>query len=378
MEGHVEKVVRAEAFELVDASGRTRATLAAEGNGACWLTFAGRDGARRAVFGMGENDCPSIELFDEQQQVRAGLLVTGMGPQLRLCGADGRAEMKMEITGILGSDMVIFTCAGAEGRPRVRTVLTDGHATLEVSAGDEQPAAQLAARPDGSLELGVAVQSTKPWAGLQMSADGASALTMRDRTGRLRVLLTLGSQGAPDLTFTDATGADRVALTFGEAERPRLFFVDRQRQVRVAFVIDSAGDPGLDLIAENGKRTVRFGFLGTGQLLMALLGDDAEPRVEITATGTDADSGIALGAPGGWPRLWLRAYGQGYSEAVMIDGREKRRLWIGLRDRGMPGIDLFDGARKEYRAALGLAEDGRLFAIIGGSRWRKKRVLMAP
>src|SRR5438128_10348983 len=58
------KVVTAQEFRLVDANGKTRATLAAKPDGNTTLTFVDTEGKMRAGLGLSEKGESSLRLYD--------------------------------------------------------------------------------------------------------------------------------------------------------------------------------------------------------------------------------------------------------------------------------------------------------------------------
>ncbi len=96
-----EKVISAQEFRLVNASGKTRATLAVGALGGVTLNFYDLDNKSRAVLGLSANGSPSLklsnggalELRDERDRVRSKIVMLSDGsPSIRLFDEVGNSR----------------------------------------------------------------------------------------------------------------------------------------------------------------------------------------------------------------------------------------------------------------------------------------------
>jgi len=74
----VPEVVRARRFEVVDAAGKTRASLCLFPDGSSALRFHDAAGRVRAAMGMTEDSVPALELMDRDGNLRAALGATSL------------------------------------------------------------------------------------------------------------------------------------------------------------------------------------------------------------------------------------------------------------------------------------------------------------
>jgi len=96
-----EKVISAQEFRLVNASGKTRATLVVGALGGVTLNFLDVENKSRAVLGLSANGSPSLklsnggalELRDERDRVRSKIVMLSDGsPSIRLFDEVGNSR----------------------------------------------------------------------------------------------------------------------------------------------------------------------------------------------------------------------------------------------------------------------------------------------
>ena len=96
-----EKVISAQEFRLVNASGKTRATFAVGALGGVTLNFFDVENKSRAVLGLSANGSPSLklsvggalELRDERDRVRSKIVMLSDGsPSIRLFDEVGNSR----------------------------------------------------------------------------------------------------------------------------------------------------------------------------------------------------------------------------------------------------------------------------------------------
>ncbi len=113
------KVLSAESFVLMDASGRRRAALAVRADGTPALGILDEAGKVRAALAMREDGAPSLGLVDKDGKTRAELALRPDGtPTLGLADTDGRTHVELSLRSD-GSPSLAF----ADKRGKTRVVL---------------------------------------------------------------------------------------------------------------------------------------------------------------------------------------------------------------------------------------------------------------
>ena len=155
--GAVQKVARAERFELVDKNGKARAQL-----------------------GVTE-DGPSLALTDEEGKPRVIVTVTEDRPTIVLTDENGVRRVELEVMTKVGPSLCLY-----DERNVLRTQMYDGILRLQ----DERGKIRVALRVDEDGPL----------------------LVLRDVQGKNRAILTVREEG-PTLTLWDERGELRSGLT---------------------------------------------------------------------------------------------------------------------------------------------------------------------
>ena len=159
------KVLLAESFVLMDASGRRRAALALRADGTPALGILDEAGKVRAALAMREDGTPSLGLVDKDGKTRAELALRPDGtPTLGLADTDGRTHVELSLRSD-GSPSLAF----ADKRGKTRVVLlvrANGALTLALADPGGKTRVELAVRPDGSAYLAFAQKDETPRSGL--------------------------------------------------------------------------------------------------------------------------------------------------------------------------------------------------------------------
>ncbi len=210
----VPPVVRAQAFELVNAEGQTRAVLGTLDD-LPLLGFADASGVQRAALLLDADGSPGLFLRDREAQVRAGFYVEGDVPVLELLHAtDGnRIEARVDDVG--------------------------AHVTLHDR--------------DDTIR-----------AGLSMRESGEPALSLQDASGAIRLSAAVGDDGTPTLSLQDAGGAPRALLGLRADGAPVLYLHDALGHLRLSVDVDAQGIPSLVLRDQEGQVTLAVASLATG------------------------------------------------------------------------------------------------------------------
>jgi len=165
------QVIAAQGFQLVDATGRVRATLQLDGSGNPQLAMWDNRGVDRMLLGVDPDGAVQMDLKGGTTQARTGLAVL----------ADGT---------------VVLHFVDVTGQPRGGlAVQSDGAASVSLVA------------PNGQIRLQLA-----------LSADGTPMVVLCDERGAERARLGLGTDGASALWLTAPGGASRV-ITGQEGDR---------------------------------------------------------------------------------------------------------------------------------------------------------------
>jgi hypothetical protein len=157
------KVVEAERFVLKDTSGRLRASIAVQANGATVLGITDQKGLPRLLVEVLADGTPGVDMYDQNGKSRVVIGVQEDGrPLLVFYDQNGKSRVDSE--------------ARADGSPVL--ALGDQHG---------RPRAGLEVGPDGRARMALfgpaAGLSTR--AAIGVEADGTPAIVLLDRTGKV-------------------------------------------------------------------------------------------------------------------------------------------------------------------------------------------------
>jgi len=161
--GRPRRVVRAERFEVLDAAGKVRATVATTEEGAVGLDLLREDGWRGASFAL-TPDTPrapggaALTIYDQRQKTRAALDFLGGAPTLCLRDAYGVMRALVALS-------------------------PDGEPIVYLRDKDEKRGIMLGLMP------------TVP--------NGEAGVSLQDSDGKVRATLGLTAAGEPRLVFRD-------------------------------------------------------------------------------------------------------------------------------------------------------------------------------
>jgi hypothetical protein len=122
----VNDVIRAKRFELVNDEGQVRAVLAARPEGNVGLWFVGASSTTiRASLGISSDDVALLNLFDEQQRLRANVVVDASGAHSIMSLRDevGRAIVQLSHTKDHGAGVIV---SNQWGHRRVAVQVNEG------------------------------------------------------------------------------------------------------------------------------------------------------------------------------------------------------------------------------------------------------------
>jgi ABC-type amino acid transport substrate-binding protein len=159
--------VRARRLMLVDASGKTRASLSTGADGAVTLVLAGADERPRATLGVSAAGAPALTLHDEGGRGRATLGIDQADTTfLRL---SGRADVLPGLAvAIPAAGPRVFSLADAQGRPRLLAAAADEETSLTLrDRGTESAVAVVAAAEDSRLAILDAQGVDRLWAAVR-------------------------------------------------------------------------------------------------------------------------------------------------------------------------------------------------------------------
>jgi len=207
-------VLRAQAFELVNTEGQTRAVLGTLDD-LPLLSFVDAVGVHRVTLLLDTDGSPGLFLHGAGAQARASFSLEGDAPVLELLHAtDGnRIEARIDDVG-------------------ARVTLHDRDDTIR--------------------------------AGLSMRESGEPALSLQDANGTIRLSAAVGDDGTPTLSFQDAGGAPRALLGLRADGAPVLYLHDTLGHLRLSVDVDAQGTPSLVLRDQEGHVTLAVASLATG------------------------------------------------------------------------------------------------------------------
>ncbi len=155
------KVIQAEKFEVIDGSGKARASLAANGNGSCSLGLLDTEGVARAGLIVERDGSSRLQLADRKGQNRVW------------CGANQDGS-----SGILLYDEEFKKCGQFTVDPKRFTVLM-------LTGSEEKPRCCLGMLPEGSAALSFYAKGRVNCISLGMKADESGELMLADKDGKV-------------------------------------------------------------------------------------------------------------------------------------------------------------------------------------------------
>lgn len=165
------KVLRAQAFELLDATGKVRGALSFGQNGSPMLALRDKNGQLRARLSMTFGG-PSVDLADEKGKMRASLVLRPDGsPELWLADEKGEGRAVLEVGPNGRPSLGLFDERG-NGRA-VLGLFPDGRPTLQLLDDQGKSGASL-----GAMEL----VTTRTGA---MEKRAESSLVLLDKEGKV-------------------------------------------------------------------------------------------------------------------------------------------------------------------------------------------------
>lgn len=181
----VQKCVQAEKFELVDSSKRKRASLCYLNNETAFMLFDAK-GNPRCALGVAADGTPEVALADENVEKHIQLMLTEMGPTVRLRSP----SLKQESMVFSGDEVSGLTVK--RDNNRVITLGTNklpGQADLEFKDETGQTRLYLGANPQ------------------------ASWISFFDKVGQRRIHAGHAAKAPAMITILDETGGVRWAQT---------------------------------------------------------------------------------------------------------------------------------------------------------------------
>lgn len=218
------KVVRAQAFELTDAAGKTRAWLGTLADGTTLLRLYDQDGRQKVIVdSKGE-----IMILDAEgkPRVTAGAMDDDYGIGL----FDSKGKIRADVR-VNQDDEPAVAIRDSESRFRATMMTVDDEPMLVLSEG-----------ADEGSNLVLQVHNSRP------------VLSLIDAQGKQRTSLALTEKGAGILKMTDAVGANCLELC-AEDNQPSLT-LDCPTSKLSAF-LGFSGDTDLSLMLLNGEENAQ-------------------------------------------------------------------------------------------------------------------------
>lgn len=243
-------VVRAQSFELVNATGETRAVLGTLDD-VPLLGFVDASGVHRAALLLDTDGSPGIFLRDQDAQVRASLYLNDGSPTLGLQQAEdgGHVEACIDAAGariVLQDRNDTIRAAltmGATGQPAL--LLQDAGGAIRLRAGLDDD--------DGTPTLSLQDTGSDPRAVLSLRPDGTPVLHLHDEFGQLRLSVDVNADGTPALVLRDDEGKASLVIA-GLAASPAVSVHDPSGTLRATMgVVD--GIPAILTINAEGDRS---------------------------------------------------------------------------------------------------------------------------
>jgi hypothetical protein len=156
------------------------------------VEIAGKDGKRRAWFGLAPKGNVGLGLYDQEGNISAALSVT---PE--------------RTTGLM--------LVNKDGQRRAGLVLSaEDEPTLELYDKDKKCRMRLAVAADGEPQVWLYDINQNPRVAVGLSSDGSATLGIADSDRKATIALNVGADGSPSLDLTDQEGKPRATLGYTE------------------------------------------------------------------------------------------------------------------------------------------------------------------
>jgi hypothetical protein len=202
----LEKVIRAEQFEVLGPDGKVRAILTGKDEEGPTLRLLDTEGEDRVVLSLRPTEEAVLAFRDKGQKARLSLTLLKEGPRVDLWDPDGKNIRSAWRTAADGAPLLELydqymrrrAAFGldAVAQPGLRLEDAAGKARLTLGLEHENLAV-----------LRFLNQEQLARIGLSLGVDGEPAsLSFLDPAGKIRAMLALGPEGSPVLTFLDESG----------------------------------------------------------------------------------------------------------------------------------------------------------------------------
>lgn len=265
----IPKVVRAQAFELTDAAGKTRAWLGVSDDGATVLKLLDGEGKTKVLV---DSD-GLIEVLDAEGKAR--VTVGAMG--------DGYGIGLLDSKGTIRADL----CLDSSNAPSVTVRDAAGNMRGTLAISDDEPLLILKDAKDEGARLALDMEDSLP------------VLSLWDTAGKPRASYSLTKGGAL-LQMTDADGMSLAEMAAG-SDRPSLILQDQES--KMAAFLGFTADTDLSLLLQNGQSKTQIGLLLYG-----------------------TDPTLAIAHPNGNPAASMRIGGDG-APYVRTSDKDNVTIW---------------------------------------------------
>lgn len=244
----IPKIVRAQAFELTDAAGKTRAWLGVSDDGATVLKLLDGEGKPKVL--VDSNGLIKILDAEGKARVTAGVMDDGYGIGL----FDSKGTIRADV----------YADSGNGPSVSVRDTAGETRGTLAMS--DDEPLLVLKDAKDEGARLALDIEDSLP------------VFSLWDTAGKPRASYSLTDSGAL-LQMTDADGKILAEMAAGR-DQPSLILQDQKS--KMAAFLGFTDDTDLSLLLQNGQSKTQIGLLlyGTDPTL-AIAHDNGNPAASM-------------------------------------------------------------------------------------------------